>query len=45
MIRHGQVRKIHDLRNAIRTNRKPKDTLPKHLFQGVSRQGKQTIPY
>jgi hypothetical protein len=38
------------LRNTIRTNRKPKDKfcqthLSLHVFQRVSRQGKQTIPY
>ena len=50
MVRHGKVRKIHDLRNTIRTNRKPKDKfcqthLSLHVFQRVSWQGKQTIPY
>ena len=46
MVRHGWVRKNHDLRNTIRTNRKLKDAhLSRHLFQRVSRQGKQTVPY
>jgi hypothetical protein len=31
------VRKIHDLRNTIRTNRKPKDNvLPKHIWVDIS---------
>ena len=47
MVQHGQVRKIHDLINTIQTNRKPKAKthLSWHLFQRLSWQGKQTIPY
>jgi hypothetical protein len=36
MVRHGLVRKNHDLRNTIRANRKPKDTLPKHIWVCIS---------
>ena len=47
MVRHGQVRKIHDLINTIRTNWKPKAKthLSRHLFHRLSCQRKQTIPY
>ena len=45
MVRHGLVRKIHDLINTIWTNRKPKDNIAKNTFEKVSRQGQQTIPY